>query len=156
MCGKILCSLAKSLGQCDCPQDTGLTIQPTSTKRIENEELRQLLHAANPSASIFLSDGSYLLCNEDDIKAFLAQDATNRNKYEAEAFDCDDFSYRLLGQFSVPGWSDLCLGIIWTDVHALNICVTEDKQILYIEPQSDELESTLLPWQGSGATLIVV
>lgn len=52
---------------------------------------------------------------------------------------CDDFSYRLMGQFSIRGWSDLCFGIVWTYYHALNCVVAENGEVYFIEPQSDEL-----------------
>ena len=129
------------------PEPKPEPIVPTSTKRIERMDLYALLRAEASTAEIFLSDKNYLLCNKADIKAFLAQDETNKMGYVPEERDCDDFSYRLLGQFSVPGWSDL---------HALNCFVTENKEFWLVEPQNDTLQSGLLPWQGDHIRLIIM
>jgi len=118
------------------------SILPTSTKRIKGEVLYKLLRDKFPDAELYLSDKDYLLCSYDDIALFLAQDNTNKMGYIKEILDCDDFSYRLMGQFSIPGWSDLAFGIVWSNVHALNICVTEDLEVLFVEPQSDELKDS--------------
>lgn len=69
---------------------------------------------------------------------------------------CDDFSYRLMGEFSVPGWSDLAFGIVWTNLHALNCFIDESGNFWFVEPQTDTLQSALLPWQGSKIRLIVM
>jgi len=120
-------------------------ILPTSTERIEHEELLSLLQTHLPEAGIYLSDREYLLCKYDDMALFLAQDETNKMGYIPEERDCDDFSYRLMGQFSIPGWSDLCFGIVWTDYHALNCMIDEDKKIWFIEPQTDEIKEIAHP-----------
>jgi len=113
-------------------------IVPTSTRRISSAALYGLLEGKFPSVPLYLSDNTYLLCTYDDIALFLAQDQTNKMEYK-DGYDCDDFAYRLMGQFSVPGWSDLCFGIVWTRTHALNCMVTKDFDFYYIEPQTDEL-----------------
>ena len=119
------------------------TIKPTSTKRITLEELYALLKDKFPTAEIYLSDRDYLLCHYDDIALFLAQDETNKMTYIAEERDCDDFSYRLMGQFSIPDWSDLCFGIIWSTTHAENVAITEDMKVVFVEPQNDQLSDTI-------------
>lgn len=118
-------------------------IKPTSSQRISYGDLFCLIKNTFPSCELYLSDSNYLLCSYDDIALFLAQDQTNKMDYIIEERDCDDFSYRLMGQFSIPDWSNLCLGIIWTDNHAFNCFVTEDKELLFIEPQTDEISGKL-------------
>jgi len=115
------------------------TVKPTSTKRIAFADLHKILRGITQSAPIHLSDRNYLLCNKADIKAFLATDTTNRNTYVQEKFDCDDFAYRLMGQMSVPYWSDLAFGILWTDTHALNCFIDEAGEFYLVEPQTDEI-----------------
>lgn len=133
------------------------SILPTSTERIDYRDLYALLRAEAPKAEIFLSDRDYLLCNKADIVRFLVQDKTNKYEYTKNAYDCDDFSYRLLGQFSIPGWSDLAFGIIWTGKHAMNCMVTEDNVFYLIEPQTDTLQhGGLLPSQGDHIRLIIM
>jgi len=120
-------------------------------------DLYGFLRQEAPVAEVFISDKDYLLCNKADIKAFLAQDETNKMGYVPEARDCDDFSYRLMGQLSVPGWSDLAFGILWTDRHAMNCFITEDKVFYFVEPQTDTLQhGGLLPQQGDHVRLIAM
>ena len=112
---------------------------PTSQEVITGTDLWKLLNEKFPNVPLYLSDALYLLAKYDDIALFLAQDQTNKFEYKSQSFDCDNFSYRLMGQFSVPEWSALTFGIMWTQKHALNIVVTEDKEVFFVEPQADEL-----------------
>jgi len=129
----------------------------TSTGQITMEELWQLLYQRFPEmGALYLSDKVYRLCNLQDIREFLHQDATNHYLYQGEKFNCDDFSYRLMGQFSVPGWSDLAFGIVWSQLHALNIMVGVDKQVYFIEPQLDKLVLELEPWMGNEIRFIMI
>lgn len=130
--------------------------QPTSTKEIDINHLRNLLRAQYPDAHIYLSDKTYKLCSPADIKYFLKQDRTDRMKYVAEWWDCDDASYRLLGQFSIPGWSALAFGIAWSEKHALNCMIATDRKLYYIEPQSDTIQEKLEAWQGTKIRLFVI
>ena len=69
---------------------------------------------------------------------------------------CDDFSYRLMGQFSIPGWSDLAFGIVWTSkpyAHALNCMIDEEERFWFVEPQTDELIETI---EGVEARFIIM
>ncbi|MHA2063436.1 MAG: hypothetical protein ACXABY_03545 [Candidatus Thorarchaeota archaeon] len=129
---------------------------PKSTQQITFERLYQKLYALYPGAQLFLSDKSYFLCAQDDIEAFLLQDKTNKFPYVANNYDCDDFSYRLMGQFSVPKWSGLCFGIVWTNTHALNCFFDESGEFWFLEPQTDKPTKVLKPWQGSKIRLIVM
>ena len=159
---KLLCSLLGCEQGSQEPEfDFQLDIMPRSAKEITATELKALLRDRFPRAEITLSnvklgDPKFKLCHYDDIAVFLAQDDTNKMGYVAQETDCDDFAFRLKGQFSVPNWSGLCLGIIWTERHALNFCVDEEKRIWFIEPQLDELSLTLAPWQGGTPQWIAV
>jgi len=117
----------------------------------------QILRARFREGVIYLSDSKlYLMCNRADIETFLKQDDTNKMGYVAEQRDCDDFSYRLMGQFSIPDWSALAFGIVWTNLHALNIIVTEDDKVLFIEPQTDDIIENLEDWMGSTIRFIMM
>uniref|UniRef100_A0A6M3INK4 Agglutinin C-terminal domain-containing protein n=1 Tax=viral metagenome TaxID=1070528 RepID=A0A6M3INK4_9ZZZZ len=123
------------------------TQQPVSTQQITFNELYHLLRSFFPNAGINLGENYRFLCHYDDIAVFLAQDQTNKMDYvsdsrEISSYDCNVFANRLLGQFSVPGWADLTFGKVWLSVpaHALNIAITEDKNLWYVEPQTDELK----------------
>jgi len=131
-------------------------IKPTSQRVISMGELYNLLRKRFPKGELYLSDHLYLLCSKADISKFLQQDATNKYKYQPEKFDCDDFAYRLMGQFSVPDWSYLAFGLVWTDRHALNCFVTEDLEFYFIEPQNDVIRKELKSWQGSTIRFITL
>lgn len=139
------------------PEPKPEPILPISSKRIDYTGLHALLRTNVPVGEIFLSDKSYLLCDKADIKAFLARDKTNKHEYVTQRFDCDDFAYRLMGQFSIPGWSDLAFGIMWTDKHAMNCMVTIEGLFYLIEPQNDTLQTGgLLPQQGDHIRVIMM
>ena len=126
------------------------TIYPTSRAVVSYQGLYTILRQRFPDeGQLYLSDRIYRLPSKEDIKAFLAQDKTNHEKYVAEDYDCDDFAYRLMGQFSVPIWSALAFGIVWTDLHALNCCVAENQKFYFIEPQNDKIMENLEPGMGS-------
>ena len=115
------------------------TIKPTSNVLISYIEVRSIIRNVFPEANIYISDMTSLLCSPNDIALFLAQDSTNKYDYEPDVYDCDDFAYRLMGQFSIPYWSHLAFGIIWTSDHALNCFIDEDKKLRFVEPQTDEI-----------------
>ena len=137
-------------------EETSEPLLPTSTKTIDYQQLHTILRGQFPKANIFLSDSVSTLCSYDDIALFLAQDDTNRMEYKAESLDCDDFSFRLMGQFSFYPWSALAIGIVWTDAHALNCFVAEDEIVYFIEPQTGTIFTELAPWQGSYVKLVVL
>lgn len=130
---------------------------PVIRAEISYAELESLLSEKAPEAQLYISDLTQYLCDIEDINAFLAQDETNRMKYTGElGFDCDDFAYRLQGQFSTPEWSKIAVGIIWTNKHALNVCIDANKDLWWIEPQSDSVQSSLEAWQGNQIRIIMI
>ena len=151
----ILKAILLALG--DKPSDFDSSgLQPIIRREIDFWELLKLLKEKFPDAEIYISDSVESLCDIEDIETFLERDETNRQKYLAEKFDCDDFAYRLMGQFSVPGWSELAFGIVWTDVHAMNIVVDANLDLWFIEPQNDTVQSSLEAWQGQKIRFIAM
>ena len=151
MIEKIIKFLQQFVKQIEVPE-----LLPIGAKRIKYASLMGLLKERCPNAQIFLSDKDYLLCNKEDIVSFLIRDKTNKTEFVPNEYDCDDFSYRLMGQMSIPKWSDLAFGIVWTDKHALNCYIGEDKVFKFIEPQTDTIQSGLQEWQGSEIRLIII
>lgn len=124
-------------------------LKPTSSKWVDYSVIQRIFRAKFPEGELYISDRDrYLLCSYDDMAMFLAQDNTNRQEYKHEEYDCDDFATRLHGQFSIPGWSALAFGKMWTEKHALNLMITEDERLFFIEPQTDTIEAELAGWQG--------
>jgi len=149
-------SLIRNIARIFCGHQAEELQPPTSTLEIGIARLRNLLRAKFPDAQIFVSDWTTKLCDPHDIKYFLKQDKTNHRKYIAEKYDCDDFAYRLLGQFAVPGWAELAFGLVWTDLHALNCFVDSAGKFWYIEPQKDTIQLKLSSWQGTEIRLILM
>ena len=110
---------------------------PVTKGSISYSKLNKLLEGK--TEHFFNSDMTYKLVTLESMKDFLKRDTTDTFEYTKTWFDCDDFAYRLQGNLSVPGWSDIVKGIAWTYKHAFNIVVTPDLQIWIIEPQSDHM-----------------
>lgn len=101
---------------------------------------------ADNDTYIYLCDRTYALTILSELERFLEWDITDEFSYEADVFDCDDFAFRLNGQITIPGWSDLCFGVIRSPSvngngsHVYNVFVTEEEGelVLYsVEPQND-------------------
>lgn len=92
-----------------------------------------------PFAKIYLRDRYYYICPKQTIVDFLAMDKTDKERYLSEIFDCDDFSFRLMGQFDVMPYSALAFGIAWSRTHAYNVVVVTNEGVFVVEPQSDEM-----------------
>ena len=133
------------------------TIKPTMREQVDGNYIYNILNALIPGAShIYLSDSLYWLCSVADIETFLAQDDTNKTGYISEERDCDDFSYRLMGQLSIPNWSGIAFGIVWTNLHALNCFIDEGGKFWFIEPQTNKLQDKLEVWQGTEILFILM
>lgn len=92
--------------------------------------------------TLYLVDGKYRVPTLESMRKFLEEDKTNLSKYVSEWHDCDDFAFRLMGQFSIPGWSDIAFGIAISSTHMYNCFIGTDdgKMVVYIvEPQSDRI-----------------
>ncbi len=144
---KILLCLTEKFGKKTAPKTEGV---------ITLQELSDLLRRKFPGVTLHLLDNVYRLAIKEEVEKFLAENTISTGRYVADAHDCDDFSFELMGAFSRPGWSDITFGIVWTDIHALNCIVDENLNFWFIEPQTDELKETLEPWQGSKVTTIIM
>ncbi len=134
-----------------------LEVKPIIRKQVDSNYIYGILKDVSPNAThIYLSDSQYWLCSGKDIESFLAQDETNKMGYIAEERDCDDFSYRLMGQLSVPGWSGIAFGIVWTNLHALNCLVDSNGKFWFVEPQTNQLQEKLEAWQGTEILFILL
>jgi len=114
------------------------------------EVLTKLRSELGTDCKIYLSDHNYQTTNLSELTRFLTYDNTDKYVYKSEYLDCDDFSYRLHGQLSIPGWSGLVFGILWiytgTGGHAVNIFMDTETTIWIVEPQSDKIFRIPLDW----------
>ena len=130
--------------------------KPILRRTIKANELWNIIRDKFPIGDIELSDMEYSLCDIEDIEAFLDVDETNHYKYVTEKYDCDKFARRLWGQFSTPEWGQFAIGLLWTEKHALLVCVDTNEDIWFLEPQTDERRSDLLDWQGTEMRFVVL
>jgi hypothetical protein len=114
-----------------------------ATEEITSEELRALLEIySTPDADIFLSDSMFKLADIETLSRFLAWNQIDKKQYKKTVYDCDDFAESLKGD--VRDWdSHLAFGTAWihreSGNHALNITVTKKKELVFVEPQTDEM-----------------
>lgn len=135
-------------------------LPPGTRKEVDSNYIFNVLNAVTPNAThIYISDNKYWLCSKQDIETFLSFDKTNKETYVPEEYDCDDFSYRLMGQFSIKNWSGIAFGIVWTNVHALNCLIDDTGKFYFVEPQRDfssSLKESLEDWQGNEILFILM
>jgi len=110
---------------------------------VDSNTLEKLLKdALGNDCHLFLVDWKYKIPTYESMWEFLRRDKTDLYKYIPEWLDCDDFSFRLMGQFSIPGWSDIAFGIATSRSHAYNIVVANNEglKVYLIEPQTDKMQ----------------
>jgi len=128
----------------------------TTAGAISHDDIYKILVDLFHDASIYLSDLVFKTATIDELQKILAYSKTKNGKYIAEYFDCDDFSYQLQGIVSIYPWSSLPFGIIWTNQHAFNIYIDNESKVYFIEPQTCQIYTELMPWAGDTVQLIVM
>jgi hypothetical protein len=114
-----------------------------STEEITSKELKCLLKIySTPDADIFLADGRYKLADIHSLTDFLRWNQVDKKHYLKTIHDCDDFAESLKGD--VRDWdSHLAFGTAWihreNGNHALNITVTKNRKLVFVEPQTDQM-----------------
>jgi len=96
---------------------------------------------------IFLSDREFYCVSGEQMRGWLREDMTDKQTYEAEKFDCDDFSFVLKGEMAKKRFA-LAFGIAWVwwmkngavMAHACNCYYDRVKrEMMMIEPQNDRI-----------------
>lgn len=146
------------MGNCIKKSDMGNLIRPfiappTIRKTINQGELSQIVFNKTDCNYSIYWDKEYDLIDEDDLKRYLLSNINN--DYVSEAFDCDDFSFSLLGR--VREWAynrtnrkgGLSFGILAGDLklndfddyrgHAVCFFVTSDKKVKLLDGMTNEI-----------------
>jgi hypothetical protein len=118
--------------------------EPQGLEPIEMFEISGILHAAFPDAFIAVGDRKYMTVSKEELMRYLKYDLTDRNPFIDEYYDCDDFTFALLGSISNPKWGALPFGFIWTErkyeeKHSINVFIDKDRELWIIEPQNDNM-----------------
>lgn len=124
--------------------------------KITYNELKDILNKNNiPIKDIAIADNEYNIPKKEWILTtykngfFKFLEYLEVHKYKA-SWDCDDFSrmYAAYGQIlhartTKKKFEGIAIGEIWykidnTENHAINIAILENKDVIFIEPQSGE------------------
>ena len=124
--------------------------KPQALYDITKEDIISAIISYSGKANVYLSDSYYKTTTLDELKRFLHDDETNEYRYVSEYYDCDSFSFRLMGQIHSVEWGALPFGIVWTITpngnHAVNCFVDNERQFWVIEPQNDSVFSLPDDW----------
>jgi hypothetical protein len=104
----------------------------------------------NKSCRFLFADGTYYCSPRADIDKLMNASSIDKNKWIREKHDCDDFSlslkYEAIKDAYLSGARRYphSLGILWgTELkegsHAINFTITDNKEVLFIEPQDDKI-----------------
>ena len=134
--------------------------KPVERRIVTGEQVYNIIRDKFPTGDIHLSDpwaeAVYSLCDIEDIEAFLDVDETNHIKYVKNKWDCDNFAQLLWGNFGTPDWGHFAIGLFWSDVHAMVMCIDANEDLWLVEPQTDERRSDLLSWQGQQMRFTII
>ncbi len=113
-----------------------LIFHPASEGGINSKTIEKLFGFKN----VFCSDGAYKIPKKQDIIEFLKLHIFRFRKYVPEKYDCDNYSFSLMGMFTNL-MSGYAIGIVWVHApegnHALNFFINKNLKIWYIEPQTN-------------------
>lgn len=124
---------------------------PSPLEELDVTEVNTLLKSEFPKATLLLSDEKYKTTTKKELERYLEEDLTDKWNYIPTYFDCDDFSYALMGHLSNPDWGCLAFGILWTKVpggaHAVNCFISNSHRVYIVEPQNDKIFSLPDNWE---------
>ena len=124
---------------------------PNIVGEISAAEVEAKIREIFPNVETFkIADRKYKLTTVEEMNRFLARDDTDKITWVREWPDCDDFTRRLLGNMTVPGWWSLAKGDCWIygEDWGHSIVITllyegeqdTEPRVYFIEGQSDAME----------------
>jgi len=141
-------SLATSESSVDALQGEVATLQeamkpipaPKISRWIDGEKVKTICKAAAPNCRLYISDTiHYGLITDEEMERFLREDKTDLEKYVVHKNDCDDRAWDLLGDLSQGAWAEIAAGFAWSNLHAFNVYINDQEQLMVIEPQTDKI-----------------
>jgi len=144
MCRNWICNLL-------CRKPSSIP-KPYYLDDISVSEVYTILKAEFPNCQIYLSDSKYKTTSVIELRRFLSHDMVDKEQYVSQYFDCDDFSFSLLGNITNSEWGSLPFGLLWTEIeggvaHAVNIFIDDNRIVHVIEPQDDSVFSVPGNWK---------
>ena len=125
----------------DLPDDMP---EPAYLEEVDLSRLIGELNSLSAGTPVYLTDRQYKTTSVIELQRYLKYDLTDKQQYVHEYYDCDDYSFSLLGSINNPAWGMLPFGVIWVvrdnqPPHACNIFVDDNYKIWCVEPQNDEV-----------------
>lgn len=107
------------------------------TKPISKRDLWAVMRPIMKTPNIHFADNWYKTCSRAEMEEWLELDNTATRKfYQTEAYDCDDFAKRLIGNMATQANANIALFTVWSGRHAFNAFVDNNRKLWYIEPQT--------------------
>lgn len=127
----------------------------TGSIGVSGEVLKRTIEDQLAPSNMFISDRKFSAWGTADMESFLSLDFTDAKEYLPESFDCDDFSYVLLGRMT-EAHPDIAFGLAWVTyknwrgelvAHALNVYFDADEgEMMFVEPQNDRIFDPPVEW----------
>ena len=87
--------------------------------------------------NVHISDAVFNVTSMVEGKRFAEETRVDIKQYIAEDHDCDNFSFALMGYWSL-GLISFPFGIAWSSTHAFNFMIDDAGQLWVIEPQTNQ------------------
>lgn len=106
-------------------------------------DIKARLHQEFDGVKIYPMDKNYRVPSKESFTDILEQDVVDEINYQAEYFDCEDFSF-LFKALSALHYRINSVGLVisYNSQHAFNVVMVEEREQLEVyklEPQSDTL-----------------
>ena len=99
-----------------------------------------------------IADTYYQGADDDLIRMIVDADLGDKEDYETENYDCDDFAFRLMGILHCDKYAaSMPIFITWVETpeggHAVVSYISEYGEVVIIEPQNDTMFPVPLDWK---------
>ncbi|MGP8320472.1 MAG: lectin MOA-related protein [Methanosarcinaceae archaeon] len=114
-----------------------------SMPEISGKKVKEILNECN-TGNKWVGDDTFKLIDTNNLIDFLNKNQVSKRKYITDFHDCDDYCYELMGEVST-WYPEGSFGMIWgnkvkdNEAHAWNFFINENNEIMYVEPQTDEI-----------------
>ena len=120
-------------GTIDSLKPQGKVKPPMFKGKLSNIDLYGYLNGLAPI--IQLSDRTYSTTSLQEAKIYQIKSHLHLNKWKAESYDCDEFSFESMGFWNKDDLQ-FAYGIAWSKNHAFNLFVSNLGEVYVVEPQS--------------------
>ena len=113
---------------------------PKTTGKICWLKVYNILQFNTNCNEINLYDEYYKTAPKSEFERMIDHSIVDKGIYSVDYHDCDDYSFALKGEFSIPKWSALIFGLAFFENHVACIFIDDKNNVWLVEPQSDEIK----------------